>query len=45
MFSGNNAVALRVAERYVDAFSEIAKESTTMLLPANASDPGKTIVL
>jgi len=40
---GNNAVALRVAESYLDAFSQIAKESTTMLLPANASDPASMI--
>jgi len=40
---GQNAVALRVAEKYMDAFSNIAKESTTMLLPANASDPASMI--
>mmetsp|Transcript_23744 Transcript_23744/g.65264 ORF Transcript_23744/g.65264 Transcript_23744/m.65264 type:complete len:438 (+) Transcript_23744:102-1415(+) len=36
---GAEAASLRVAERYVEAFREIAKQSTTMLLPANANDP------
>lgn len=37
---GQDAVALKVAERYMDAFGELAKESTTVLLPANANDAG-----
>jgi regulator of protease activity HflC (stomatin/prohibitin superfamily) len=37
---GGEAVALRVAEQYVSAFGKLAKESTTVLLPANASDAG-----
>ena len=40
---GENAVALRVAEKYIEAFSEIAKESTTLLLPANANDAGAMV--
>ncbi|KAF5829212.1 hypothetical protein DUNSADRAFT_16404 [Dunaliella salina] len=36
---GSEAASLRVAERYVEAFREVAKQSTTMLLPANANDP------
>lgn len=37
---GNDAVALRIAEQYVGAFRQLAKESTTVLLPANAADAG-----
>jgi len=37
---GKDAVALRVAEKYVEAFGNIAKEGNTILLPANASDAG-----
>jgi regulator of protease activity HflC (stomatin/prohibitin superfamily) len=40
---GNDAVSLRVAEQYVDAFAKIAKSSTTMLLPGNASDAGSMV--
>jgi len=35
---GLEAVNLKVAEQYIDAFGNIAKESNTMLLPANAAD-------
>ncbi|MDK2125713.1 SPFH domain-containing protein [Parachitinimonas caeni] len=35
---GTEAVNLKIAEQYIDAFGKIAKSSTTMLLPANASD-------
>jgi regulator of protease activity HflC (stomatin/prohibitin superfamily) len=37
---GPEAVSLRVAEQYVAAFAELAKTSTTVLLPANAADAG-----
>ena len=40
---GNDAVALRIAEQYVAAFRQLAKESTTVLLPANAADAGGMI--
>ncbi|MGB1540459.1 MAG: band-7 C-terminal domain-containing protein, partial [Rickettsiales bacterium] len=40
---GSEAVALRVAEEYVNAFAKLAKESTTLLLPANANDIGGTV--
>ncbi|KAG6544022.1 hypothetical protein Mapa_014545 [Marchantia paleacea] len=36
---GPEAASLRVAEQYLLAFSNIAKEGTTMLLPSNAGDP------
>ncbi len=35
---GHDAVALRIAEQYVDAFSNLAKEGNTILLPANTGD-------
>lgn len=40
---GSDAVALRIAEDYVSAFGKLAKESTTLLLPANANDIGGTV--
>lgn len=35
---GLEAVNLQVADRYVDAFAKVAKESNTLILPANLSD-------
>jgi len=40
---GEAAVGLRIAEQYVTAFSQLAKESTTVLLPANAGDTGSMV--
>ena len=40
---GDEAVSLKIAEQYVSAFKELAKESTTVLLPANASDAGSMV--
>ncbi|PWA68631.1 Band 7 protein [Artemisia annua] len=37
------AASLQVAERYIDAFGKLAKESTTLLLPANASNPASIV--
>lgn len=36
--NGMNAVSMRVAESYVDAFSNLAKTSNTVLLPTNTGD-------
>ncbi|KAL6508248.1 hypothetical protein OROHE_021790 [Orobanche hederae] len=36
---GVEAASLRIAEQYIQAFSKIAKEGTTVLLPSNASNP------
>ncbi|CAJ1974501.1 unnamed protein product [Sphenostylis stenocarpa] len=36
---GPEAASLRIAEQYIQAFSNIAKEGTTMLLPSSASNP------
>ena len=35
---GMNAVNLQVAEKYVEAFSKLAKEGNTLLVPANLGD-------
>ncbi len=40
---GEQAVALKVAQQYVEAFGKLAKESTTILLPANAGDAGSMV--
>lgn len=37
---GMNAVNLKVAEQYVEAFSGVAKESNTLILPGNLADMG-----
>ncbi len=40
---GSEAAALRVAEQYLAAFSNIAKEGNTLLLPAAANDPASMV--
>ncbi|EGD72891.1 hypothetical protein PTSG_04620 [Salpingoeca rosetta] len=40
---GKDAVALTIAQQYVEAFAKLAKENNTMLLPANMSDPASMI--
>ena len=37
---GNEAVILKVAEQYVDAFAKLAKEGNTLIMPANVADIG-----
>jgi regulator of protease activity HflC (stomatin/prohibitin superfamily) len=37
---GIEAVNLKVAQQYVDAFGKLAKTSNTLILPANVSDVG-----
>uniref|UniRef100_A0A3Q7HVB9 Band 7 domain-containing protein n=1 Tax=Solanum lycopersicum TaxID=4081 RepID=A0A3Q7HVB9_SOLLC len=37
------AASLRIAEQYIQAFSSIAKEGTTLLLPTNVSDPASMV--
>ena len=37
---GNEAVNLKVAEQYVDAFAKLAKEGNTLIMPANVADIG-----
>ncbi|KAL5100734.1 hypothetical protein RYX36_005061, partial [Vicia faba] len=36
---GSEATSLRIAEQYIHAFGNIAKEGTTMFLPSSASNP------
>lgn len=40
---GKEAVGLRVADHYIDAFSELAKKGNTILLPANVGDAGAMV--
>ncbi len=40
---GDAAVNLRVAEQYLGEFGKLAKETNTMILPANLADIGGTI--
>ncbi|GLD93395.1 hypothetical protein PINS_up001987 [Pythium insidiosum] len=40
---GKDAVSLQIAEKYVEAFGNIAKEGTTVLLPSNTNDPSSMV--
>ncbi|NET71330.1 MAG: paraslipin [Sphaerospermopsis sp. SIO1G2] len=40
---GQDAVSLKVAEQYVQAFGKIAQEGTTILLPAQTNDVGSMV--
>ncbi len=40
---GEDAVALRIAEQYVDAFRSLAKESNTLIIPSNTNDIGGVV--
>lgn len=40
---GRDAVSMRLAEQYLDSFGELAKESNTMILPANAGDASSMV--
>ncbi len=42
---GQEAVQLRVAEQYIGPFGELAKESNTIVLPANVADVGSMVAL
>ncbi|MEO5742845.1 MAG: stomatin-like protein [Vicinamibacterales bacterium] len=42
---GQEAVQLRVAEQYIGQFGELAKESNTIVLPANVADVGAMVAL
>jgi regulator of protease activity HflC (stomatin/prohibitin superfamily) len=42
---GYEAVQLRVAEQYINQFGELAKQSNTIVLPANVADVGAMIAL
>ncbi len=40
---GMEAVNLRVADRFVDAFSNLAKTNNTLIVPANLADVSSLI--
>lgn len=40
---GEKAVALRLGEQYIEAFSKLAQEGTTILLPENTGDMGSMV--
>jgi regulator of protease activity HflC (stomatin/prohibitin superfamily) len=40
---GKDAVSLRIAEKYVEAFKEIARKNNTLIIPANANDAGSMV--
>ena len=40
---GNEAVNLKVAEQYVDAFAKLANEGNTLIMPANVADIGSLV--
>ncbi|STZ76146.1 SPFH domain-containing protein [Bergeriella denitrificans] len=40
---GNEAVNLKVAEQYVAAFGNLAKEGNTLIMPANVADIGSLV--
>jgi regulator of protease activity HflC (stomatin/prohibitin superfamily) len=42
---GYEAMQLRVAEQYIAQFGELAKKTTTLVLPANTADVGSMIAL
>lgn len=42
---GSEAVQLRVAEQYIARFGELAKTTTTTILPANVADVGSMLAL
>jgi regulator of protease activity HflC (stomatin/prohibitin superfamily) len=41
--SGHDAVSLSIAESYIEAFGRVAKEGTTVLLPANVGEPAQMV--
>lgn len=40
---GQEAVSLKIAQEYIEAFGRLAKESNTVLLPTNAGDPASMV--
>ena len=40
---GSDAVALKIAEKYIESFAHLAKETNTLILPASLSEPGNFI--
>lgn len=44
-YGGEKAATLKIAEQYLQAFSKLGKESTTMLLPSTISDPAASMTM
>ncbi|CAJ0573065.1 unnamed protein product, partial [Mesorhabditis spiculigera] len=40
---GSGAASLTIAEQYVEAFSKLAKETNTIILPANIQEPSAMV--
>ncbi|MCC8377878.1 MAG: paraslipin [Rickettsia endosymbiont of Graphium doson] len=40
---GSEAVSLKIAEQYINAFGNLAKDTNTVILPANLSEPSSFI--
>ncbi len=40
---GSEAVSLKIAEQYINAFGNLAKDTNTIILPANLSEPSSFI--
>ncbi len=41
---GDRAASLQIAEKYIEAFSELAKETNTIVIPSNLQHPGNMVV-
>jgi regulator of protease activity HflC (stomatin/prohibitin superfamily) len=41
---GERAASLQIAEKYIEAFRQLAKEGNTILLPSNLQNPGSMVV-
>ncbi len=40
---GEKAASLQIAEKYIEAFKQLAKEGNTVVLPANLQNPGSMV--
>lgn len=40
---GDKAAALQIAEKYIEAFSKLAKEGNTIVLPSNVQHPATMV--
>ncbi len=41
---GEKAAAIQIAEKYIDAFKQLAKETNTIILPSNLQQPAAMVV-
>ncbi|MEI6242057.1 MAG: SPFH domain-containing protein [Chlamydiota bacterium] len=42
-YGGDRIVSLRIAERYIEAFKQLAQKSTTLMLPSDVGNPAAMI--